>query len=224
MKNDPLIDYSIILVDGKLDEIKYVKFYLDKIIPNLSDYLIENENDNGTCFPLNFIPKTYKDCWESIITFIEESEVLEYTDEITEKLLKRYAKAYFNEIKKQVKELIYCCDTCIQGTEYNRYVCSLKNHLNEYPISLYDFTTLISKTNKGLEKLFYYENYIDHFKDNCRLVSNYINNLLFCKSFKLKFECIVAPESMIDYLIDRCLICVCDSLIIERNINYSFSR
>lgn len=117
MKNDPLIDYSIILVDGKLNEMKYVKFYLDKIIPNLSDYLIEDENDNGTCFPLDFVPKTYKDCWENIITFIEESEVLEYTDEITEKLLKRYAKAYFNEIKKRVKELVYNCDTCM----YTRY-------------------------------------------------------------------------------------------------------
>ena len=203
---------------------KYVKFYLDKIIPNLSDYLIEDENDNGTCFPLDFVPKTYKDCWESIITFIEESEVLEYTDEITEKLLKRYAKAYFNEIKKRVKELVYNCDTCIRGTEYNKYVCSLKSHLDKYPIQLKDFTISISKTNKGLEKLFYDENYIDHFKDNCRLVSNYINNLLFCKTFKLKFECLVAPESMIYYLINKHLICVCDSLIYEYNIYYSFTR
>ena len=189
MKNDPLIDYSIILVDGKLDEIKYVKFYLDKIIPNLSNYVIEDENDNGTCFPLNFIPKTYKEYWESIITFIEESEALEYTDEITEKLLKRYAKAYFNKVKNVVKQLIYTCDTCIY-TEYNRYACILQNILNQDIIQLQDFTTSIGKTNKGLEKLFYDDRYIDRFKDNCRLVSNYINNLLFCKTFNLPLEAV----------------------------------
>lgn len=230
--DDDYVDYTIILVDGKIKEEKYVKFFLEQLIPNLSDYLITDENDNATCFPLDFIPKTYKDCLESIYTFVNESEKLEYVnDDITLKYLSRYAKYYFNEAKKMIKNLssYYTCQDCIHS-EYSRYYCAVTSYLNENPNQFDNFIDEISNLNKGLENIFYDDKYIEHFKDNCRYISNYINNLLFCKISNYKFECLITPKSVVHKLINvnyyatNKFLVVIDSNYIDVNIYYSFCR
>lgn len=230
--DDDYVDYTIILVDGKLKEEKYVKFFLNQLIPNLSDCLITNENDNSTCFPLDFIPKTYKECLENIYTFVNKSEKLEYVnDDITLRYLSRYAKYYFDKAKKMIKNLssYYICNNC-NRFDYGRYYCAVTSYLNENPNQFDNFIDKISNLNKGLENIFYDDKYIEHFKDNCRYISNYINNLLFCKISNYKFECLVTPKSVVYKLIniDDCttnkFLVVVDSNYINFNIHYSFCR